>query len=701
MKEIGICKIVRDIGDTSKVEKDLAANRELFAKIFLTCRDPAAICSAEDLKLLDVNDAFLQILDLSKKETVGNSLSLINKNFCDDVKNFIAGAEQENDTSHDIEITLKRKSGNTLHGLLSVCIVEYSRGRLVLIMLKDISRGKQAEQLLRIQRDLSVAAGAAPGPEEITECILDYALRIEGLDSGAVYTVDESGRHAKLIISAGFSEDFIDSISPLSSSFLYEKTFTSDRPVYLTFKEAALPLDDVRDGRGLEAIALVPIRHENKVIGVLVLASHSRPKISVSAEHTIEAISGMIGGAFARAGAERALRESEEKLRQSEKMQAIGQLAGGVAHDFNNQLMGITGYADLLSMLMKDNPKALQYAKNILLAARRSADLTAQLLAFARKGKYLSVFVDIHKIIQEASELLSHSIDKKIIIRRHLRADPCVTTGDPAQLQNAVLNLALNARDAMVNGGELIFTTDIVEFREPMSWDNPPFDLLPGKYLSIGVSDTGEGMTPEVRRHIFEPFFTTKEQGKGTGMGLAAVFGTIKNHKGAVIVDSAPRKGTSFRIILPLHAPRDKKEEKNICPDTPIFQGVRVLVVDDEEMVLTVAGEMLDYLGCSTRTCRNGREGVRMVQKSPKDFDLVILDMMMPKMGGKDALLRIKKINPSMRVLLASGYSMEKNVFEYASDPSVQFIQKPFRLKELSEKMKKILAFSPKRALQK
>ena len=219
--------------------------------------------------------------------------------------------------------------------------------------------------------------------------------------------------------------------------------------------------------------------------------------------------------------------------------------------------------------------------------------------------------------------------------------------------------------------------------------------------MSIGVSDTGEGMTPEVKRHIFEPFFTTKEQGKGTGMGLAAVFGTIKNHKGAVTVDSALKKGTSFRILLPLHVPDEIASDVSAASGSPDFAGLRVLLVDDEDMVLKVAGEMLEYLGCTTRICRNGKDGVRMVKRNPNDFDLVILDMVMPEMNGKDAMIRLKKINPEIRILLSSGYSMGEKISIHTKDPSIQFIQKPFRLEELSAKMEEILSALPKRALQK
>ncbi len=697
---VGICCIARDVTETVQIKQDLAAGREMFAMAFANSVDLVVICAEDIFRIIEVNEVFLSTLELSREDVIGKSMVDLDIGVDETIKAFIIESIRRAGAVSDIEVTLRTKRGDWVFGLLSASVVKHSQGSLILIMLKDISQRKQAERLLRIQRDLSVAASTAPGPEAVIECLLDYALRIEGLDAGSVYAVEEKTGCAELVMSAGFTEDFVKSVSEAALNSPHKEIFSSDAPTYSGFSEAALPMDDIRDGEGLKAIAVVPIKHDNKVIGALNLASHTLSEFSLNTKNTIEAVSGMIGGVFARAKAEKALRESEEKLRQSEKMQAIGQLAGGVAHDFNNQLMGITGYADLLQESVKSDPKLLRYVENILLASRRAADLTAQLLAFARKGKYLSVAVDIHKTIQEVIVLLSHSIDKQINIRRHLRASPCITTGDPTQLQSAILNLALNARDAMPNGGEMIFTTDIVTFNEPRSWDNPPFDLTPGRYLSIGVSDTGEGMSLEVRRHIFEPFFTTKEQGKGTGMGLAAVFGTIKNHKGVVTVDSAPKKVTAFRILLPLRVPETVDEPPASISASPDFEGLRVLVVDDEEMVLKVASEMLVYLGCTVIICRNGKDAVRTVQQHPTDFDLIILDMIMPQMNGKDAMLRIKKINPDIRMLLSSGYSMGEKIDFELQDPCVQFIQKPFRLENLSRKIEELVSPSAKRTLQ-
>ncbi len=684
-----------------KMNNEKQQNRDLFAQAFEASADLIAICTYAELNIVEINETFVKTLEINRSEIIGKSLIDLNIGVDKEFKDFVVKLLQEKHSIQDIEISLVTRKGEKVHCLFSATIAEKTNDLLIMIVLKDISKRTNAERLLRIQRDLSLAVGTVSGHREIIRCLLDYSLRIEGLDSGAVYTVDDSSNNAELMMSVGLYEDFVKALSYLSPISSQTVLLSSGRPIYLSFDENETVEIRNSENPELKAAAIVPIRHENKVIGALCLASHEVAEIPERAKHTIEAISGMIGGVFARAKAEKSLRDREESLRQSEKMQAIGQLAGGIAHDFNNQLMGIIGYSDLLHAALKDDSRLSRYVENLLLAARRSAELTAQLLAFARKGKYLSIPVDINKTVQEVIGLLSHSIDKRIFIRQHLRADPCITLGDPSQLQSAILNLALNARDAMPNGGELIFTTDVIEFFDFRSWDNPPFDLSPGRYISIGVSDTGEGISPTIRTHIFEPFFTTKEHGKGTGMGLAAVFGTVKNHKGAITVDSAPNKGASFRILLPLI---ETKIEFNVAESKKTvanLSGVRVLVVDDEEVVLNVAREMLAHLGCNISICRNGREAIRTFKRNPNDFDIIILDLIMPEISGKDAIVQFKKINPKILVILSSGYSVGKQINNYLLDGTVQFIQKPFMLDELSKKMEQIMSGSTKRALEK
>jgi PAS domain S-box-containing protein len=389
-----------------------------------------------------------------------------------------------------------------------------------------------------------------------------------------------------------------------------------------------------------------------------------------------------------------ARKRMEERLRQSEKMEAVGELAGGIAHDFNNQLAGIVGFADLVRSEMDDDAEFADSVDRILVAARRAADLTTQLLAFARRGKYESAAVDVHTLVDEVVALLRHSIDKRITIEQTLRADPSLTLGDPSQLQSAILNLTINARDAMPDGGTLTIATQTLELADgdEMCAHN---EIPPGRYVQISVSDTGTGMDPETERRVFEPFFTTKEKGRGTGMGLAAVYGTVKNHDGAIAVYSEPGRGATFRVLLPAHvgpaAANDRPAER-----LPELTGSSlVLVVDDEEAVCNVAARMLAQMGCKAVVREDGAAALEYYRESWRDIDLVVLDMSMPKMSGRDTFMAMRNVNPGAAVLLMSGFSLNDDVQALLDAGARGFIQKPFWKNEFTRLVAETLQVSP------
>jgi len=386
-------------------------------------------------------------------------------------------------------------------------------------------------------------------------------------------------------------------------------------------------------------------------------------------------------------------RTLEQQLRQTEKMQAIGQLAGGIAHDFNNQLVGIVGYADILREELAADDYLAGMAENVLTATKRATDLTSQLLAFARKGKYRAVPVDIHVLITEVASLLSRSIDKRITIKKMMNAVMPVTHGDPSQLQNALLNLALNARDAMPDGGDLILATENVYLDEEYC-KKKLNEIRKGDYIRISVTDTGIGMDGETVTRIFEPFFTTKVSGQGIGMGLAAVYGTVKNHNGAINVYSEPGHGTTVSLYLPVY--NGAGENAEAVTDRPhefIYGTGRILLVDDEEIVCKTTAEMLRRLGYAVSVCRNGAEAVECYRRVWRDIDAVILDMVMPVMGGREAFAEMKKINPDVIVLLSTGYSLNGAAQSIMSMGVADFIQKPFNVAELSHKLASLLQY--------
>ncbi len=381
---------------------------------------------------------------------------------------------------------------------------------------------------------------------------------------------------------------------------------------------------------------------------------------------------------------EEAMEQMEQRLRQAEKMEAIGLLAGGIAHDFNNQLAGLMGYADLLRDELSDLGH-IEYVDGIILGINRAAGLTEQLLAFSRRGKYFTLPVNINVIIKEVGSILRHSIDKKIVIRNRLCSGPPIVMGDPSQLQNAILNLAINARDAMPDGGTLTFYTERLTLNQEFC-DEQPYNIVPGNYIRISVIDTGIGMTQETLKHAFEPFYTTKEHGKGTGMGLAAVYGTIKNHKGSVDLFSQPGKGTEVRIHLPASDQEFSYESVNQERSTDsVTFDICVLLVEDEPSLAEVETAMLRSLGCTVILCKNGKEAVDTFSKSWRDIDLVILDMVMPVMNGKEAFYAMKKINPDVLAILVSGYSLNGEAQSLLAKGIKGFVHKPYQKSEMAD----------------
>jgi two-component system, cell cycle sensor histidine kinase and response regulator CckA len=377
--------------------------------------------------------------------------------------------------------------------------------------------------------------------------------------------------------------------------------------------------------------------------------------------------------------------ELESKLRQAHKMEAIGQLAGGIAHDFNNILTAVMGYADLLSFDLPEGTIDSEHAQSITQACRRAVGLTGQLLSFARKGDYHEVATDVHEVIEEVHQLLRHSVDRRIKIVTDFHASSSVIMTDPSQLQNALLNLGVNARDAMPDGGTLTFATRDVLLTEA-DRERTPYEIGIGAHVEIRVTDTGEGMDSATQDKIFEPFFTTKEVGKGTGLGLAAVYGFVKNHKGSIEVTSAPGHGTTFALLVPTSSTNATEDKREPREEVAIVHGHgRVLVIDDEEDVRTFTKAALELVGYEVACCSNGAQGLEYYREHQQDIDLILLDLIMPELSGEDAFHAIRNINPQANILIATGYADTAAVRPILEAGASGFIRKPFQISDLSQ----------------
>ncbi|MBN2803912.1 MAG: PAS domain S-box protein [Deltaproteobacteria bacterium] len=375
---------------------------------------------------------------------------------------------------------------------------------------------------------------------------------------------------------------------------------------------------------------------------------------------------------------------------QAQKMESIGQLAGGIAHDFNNQLAGIVGYADLLCKSLPRDSELKRFADGIILSSKRASDLTSQLLAFARKGKFREENIDVHNIIMEVAAILERTIDKRIKINTNLSAESSVIMGDPTQIQNVFMNVALNARDAMPGGGELKFETSSLNIDKSYS-DNMPSGLKPGSYIEISIIDNGCGMDEGVKNKIFEPFFTTKQPGKGTGMGLASAYGAINNHGGIINVQSIKDTGTTVQILIPCEKVVQAVDVNESLELNPENSPKKILLVDDEEIILDIAKTILENLSHEVFSFSNGNDAIEYYKNNFKNIDVVILDMVMPEISGKETFFEMKKINPDIVSLLISGYSLNGKAQDILDAGVKGFLQKPYRISELSNKLREIL----------
>ena len=381
----------------------------------------------------------------------------------------------------------------------------------------------------------------------------------------------------------------------------------------------------------------------------------------------------------------------ELQLEQAKRLEAIGTLAGGVAHDFNNMLGGIMGAAEMLALHLPENSDTLKYQKLIVKSAGRAAALTEQLLTFSRSNPKTSTAIDLHNIIKETLVLVQNTIDKRVSLIKDFQAKKSTISGDPSQLQNMFLNLYINGAQAMPEGGDLSITTCLVNLDDSYCKESG-FGLQPGDYIEIIIHDTGEGIAQEHLTRIFDPFFTTKTQekgAKGTGLGLASVYGTVQQHNGAIFVSSQIGAGTTFCIQLPLtnEVVSDPLGSQEIVKGTGC-----ILIVDDEEIMRSTAQEILANLGYEILIAENGEQALEIYEREKDKIDLILLDMIMPVMNGRDCFFELRKLDPSIKIVLTSGFTRDDDLNDMRESGLNGFIRKPYGRAVMSQVINEIMA---------
>ena len=384
----------------------------------------------------------------------------------------------------------------------------------------------------------------------------------------------------------------------------------------------------------------------------------------------------------------------EIQLQQAQKMEAIGTLAGGIAHDFNNLLMGIQGCTSLMSFDIDSNHPNFEYLNRIENYIKNAASLTKQLLGFARSGKYEIKPTDVNDIVNKSSEMFGRT-KKEITIHKKCQSDIWTVEVDQSQIEQVLLNLYVNAWQAMSGTGELYLQTENIILNDNVV---KPYGVNSGRYVKISVTDTGVGIDETIQHRIFDPFFTTKEVSRGTGLGLASAYGIIKSHGGIINANSKKGEGATFNIFLPAS---EKKIVKEKMIQKEILRGSEtVLLVDDEDMILDIGRDLLEKLGYEVLTAKSGIEALEIYRTKQKKIDIVILDMVMPKMGGGDTYEKLRDIDSAVKVLLSSGYSIDGQASKILSRGCDGFIQKPFDIKSLSLEIRKILDNNSKNSCQ-
>ncbi len=450
------------------------------------------------------------------------------------------------------------------------------------------------------------------------------------------------------------------------------------------------PNDKELAGLGAQGYVGMSLRAaDGSILGVLGCLTRSRMYVPETAQPLLSVISARISSEIEAVQAEREHERLETQLRQAQKMEAVGQLAGGVAHDFNNILQAVVGYGELALLQVESNEQLRAHLKEVLSAAERGRTLVRQLLAFSRRETLQPRLIHLNDLISGIMKMLrpliGEHVELKIVPGNGLKT----IYADPGQIEQILINLCVNSRDAMPEGGMLTVGTEHACLDSEYCKLHP--EARERDYVVLFVSDTGIGMTPEVQEHIFEPFFTTKGVGKGTGLGLATVYGIVKQHDGFITVDGHPERGTTFRIYIPMALTPPKEAETAGIPIIVHGGSETILLAEDEQAVRTLIVKLLENAGYRVIVASDGEEAIRAFSEDPSKFDMALLDIVMPKKGGRSVRDFIRKVRPRFPIIFFSGYSHSYLGSDFQPDDITHLALKPLSPKELLLAIRKLL----------
>ncbi len=636
-------RLQEDISARESMEKSLRESEDRYRKTFEAAPDSIAIIRMHDGKYLDVNDAFCRLTGFSKKEVIKQTISDIEVIGDSADRDIFERTLQNDQKVGSLETKCRKKDGAFLSVLVSAKILMYGDEECLITIFTDITERKKIEAALRESEE-------------------KYRLLTENAND-AIFIIQDG----KVLFPNPKASELGRYLGgrPESSSY-FDYIHSSDR-------------------------ALIIKRHLKRISGETLPEICTFRLVTVAREELWVELNDVAISWSGRPAILSFLRDItnqkklESKMEQTERMDAIGTLAGGIAHNFNNLLMGIQGNLSLIFLDEESSQKNYDELKSIERCVENGANLTKQLLGFARGGKFILKLINANEIVQNTSKMFGQS-KREIKIHGSYQKSIWTIEADQGQIELVLLNIYVNAAQAMETGGDIYLTTENVTFSES---DAIFLGLLTRKFIKISIADTGPGIDEKILGKIFEPFFTTKEVGEGTGLGLASAFGIVKNHGGFIDVKSKKGEGARFDIYLPVTDERNPSEE--ICIEELATGTETILLIDDEDVVADVCQLMLKKLGYKVIVARGGKIGIDVYNREKEKISLVILDIIMPDIEGGRVFSRIKEINPDAKVLLSSGCSMNNQVSTILEKGGNGFIQKPFKIKQLSSSIRDII----------
>ncbi len=617
-------------------------------------RTPAMLHSIDSTgRLISVSDYWLSVMGYERDEVIGRrSAEFLTEASRQHATEVILPEFMKNGSCRDVEYQFVKKDGEIMDVLLSATSERNSDGQIIrsLAVLQDVTLRKQAEKnLMDSEKMFRIMSGQFTAllnaiPDSITLISSDYKILWTNRVAGARIGLEPTAMEGDHCYSIWFNRDTACEECPVRESF------QSGEPAEKTI---------LKKDRNIE-VRTVPVMGPDGVLNVIRVGRDVTEQVKL-----------------------------EDQVRQSQKMESVGTLAGGIAHDFNNILSAIIGYGQLAVMKMEpDNP----YRKNVehmLAAADKAAYLTQGLLSFSRKQMSNRYQVELNELLQKAETFLRRVIGEDIEFRTNLNKNSLLVLADPNQIEQVLMNLVTNARDAMPKGGVLTITTEQIQLDEEFLGRHGYGK--PGNYGLITVSDGGMGMTEDVQQRIFEPFFTTKEVGKGTGLGLAIIYGIVKQHDGFIDVYSEPGEGTTFRIYLPLIESVVLETSKASEPEKPARGTETILLAEDDEILRKLAKSVLQEFGYEVIVAVDGEDAIGKFMENRDRIDLLLTDLIMPKKNGKEVYDEVQKIKPGTKTIFASGYSPDAVRDKVSLGINVPIVYKPISPMDLLKKVRSVL----------